>query len=483
MQVLVTVILYFCALLLLSRFTGKGGSNASFFSGNRQSPWPLVAFGMIGASISGLTFIGVPGWVMSTDMTYLQMCLGFVVGYVVVAFVLLPLYYRYGLISIYTYLNERFGRVSYQTGSSFFMLSKLLGAAAKFYVVCRILQYCLADTFSVPYVVVVCVTLFLIWLYTRRSGIRSLVWTDSLQTLCLLAALLLLMFKAMSMLDMNLSEAVAAVSQDPHSRIFEFGDMASKQNFWKQFLSGIFIVIVMTGLDQDMMQKNLTCKDLRSAQKDMCSYGVLFVPVNLLFLTLGILLMMLYRQQGMPLPAKGDDLLSGIVLQGVMGKSSLILFTIGVIASAFSSADSAMTALTTSFCIDILGKEHDEAVRKKVHLAMMVAFVILTLTFNAVSSGGVMDLIYTLVSYTYGPLLGLFAFGMFTQRHPRERLVPYIAVASPLLCYLVDRLVAQQTGYRFGYEMLMMNGCLTFLGLWAVSCSRAPQSPLRHEVH
>ncbi len=469
MLVLITVILYFGVLLLLSRWVGREGGNAAFFNGNRQSPWPLVAFGMIGASISGLTFIGVPGWVMSIDMTYLQMCLGFVVGYIIVAFVLLPHYYKYRLTSIYTYLNHRFGLVSYKTGSSFFILSKLLGAAAKFYVVCRILQMCLADSFSVPYVVVVLVALLMIWLYTRRSGIRALVWTDFLQTFCLLLALFLILLQTGNMLHMNFFEAMTAVWNDSHSRIFEFSDFASKQNFWKQFLSGIFVVIVMTGLDQDMMQKNLTCKDLRSAQKDMCSYGILFVPVNFLFLALGILLMMLYQQQGMPLPEQGDNLLSGFVLKGILGTACLIFFTIGVIASAFSSADSAMTALTTSFCIDILGKEQDEKTRKRVHLGMLIAMVIVTLAFNAIGSGSVMDLIYTLVSYTYGPLLGLFAFGLFTQRHPYERAVPYIAIASPVICYIIDRVVGHLMGYKFGYEMLMFNGLLTFMGLYIAS--------------
>ena len=469
MLVLITVILYFVVLLLLSHLVGKGGGNAAFFNGNRQSPWPLVAFGMIGASISGLTFIGVPGWVMSIDMTYLQMCFGFIVGYLVVAFVLLPMYYKMRLTSIYTYLDHRFGKTSYRTGASFFILSKLLGAAAKFYVVCRILQMCLTDTFSVPYIVVVLCALLLIWLYTRRSGIRALVWTDFLQTFCLLLALVLILVKVASLLDMNFSQAMAAVWNDSHAKIFEFDDFASKQNFWKQFLSGVFIVIVMTGLDQDMMQKNLTCKDLRSAQKDMCSYGVLFVPVNFLFLALGILLLLLYQKMGMPLPEKGDDLLSDIVLDGTLGTTSLIFFTIGVIASAFSSADSAMTALTTSFCIDILGKEKEEKTRKQVHLGMLVAFFLVTMTFNALGSGSVMDLIYTLVSYTYGPLLGLFAFGMFTKRQPRSAFVPYIAIASPIICLMIDVVVQQFTGYKFGYEMLMFNGLLTFLGLWFVS--------------
>ena len=469
MLVLVTVILYFLALLLLSRLAAKGGGNDAFFVGNRQSPWMLVAFGMVGASISGLTFIGVPGWVMSTDMTYLQMCMGFVVGYLIVAFVMLPLYYRHKLTSIYAYLNSRFGNVSYKTGASFFIFSKLLGAAAKFYIVCRILQACFADTFSVPYVVVVLLASLLIWLYTHRGGIRTLVWTDFFQTLCLLVALILILMKVVEMLDMNFSEAMIAVWNSPHSRIFEFSDIVSKQNFWKQFLSGVFVVIVMTGLDQDMMQKNLTCKDLRSAQKDMCSYGILFLPINFLFLSLGILLMFLYQNLGLPLPADGDSLLSGIVLGGAMGTACIVLFTIGVIASAFSSADSAMTALTTSFCIDILGKEHSEQTRKRVHLFMFVAFIIITLAFNSIDSGSVMDLIYTLVSYTYGPLLGLFAFGMLTKRKPKEFYVPYIAIASPVICYVIDGVVGQLCGYKFGYEILLFNGLLTFVGLMTVS--------------
>ena len=469
MLVLIIVILYFTLLLLTSHLVSRRGGNAAFFTGNRQSPWPLVAFGMVGASISGLTFIGVPGWVMTTQMTYLQMCMGFIVGYAVVAFVLLPLYYRLRLTSIYTYLLHRFGVRSYKTGASFFILSKLLSAAAKFYIVCRILQYCLADTIRVPYTLVVLAALLLIWLYTRRGGIRTLVWTDALQTLCLLLALILILVKAATMLDMDIPQALTAVWQSPHSRIFQFGDLAHKQHFIKQFLSGIFIVIVMTGLDQDMMQKNLTCRNLRAAQKDMLSYGLFFLPVNFLFLALGILLLLLYQQQGIPVPASGDDLLSTIVLDGTMGTTCLVLFTVGVIASAFSSADSALTALTTSCCIDILRRPSDERTRKRVHLAMLIAFVLVTLAFNAIGSSSVMDLIYTLVSYTYGPLLGLFAFGLFTRRQPREALVPPIAIASPLICYVIHITVLSATGYRFGYEMLMFNGLLTFLALLAVS--------------
>lgn len=461
-------IIYFIVLLIISHLVGKGGNDA-FFRGNRQSPWPLVAFGMVGASISGLTFIGVPGWVKSIDMTYMQMCFGFILGYVIVAFVLLPLYYKYGLTSIYTYLQKRFGNTTYRTGASFFILSKLLGSAAKFYVVVQILQVCIADEYGVPYAATALITLLLIWLYTRRSGIRALVWTDALQTFCLILALVLILLKVCGMLGMSFGEAMNAVWNDSHSRMFEFGDWASKQNFWKQFLSGVFVVIVMTGLDQDMMQKNLTCKDLKSAQKDMCAYGLLFAPVNFLFLALGVLLLMLYGKMGMPVPERGDDLLSGMVFSGTLGQVVLVLFGIGVVASAFSSADSSMTALTTSYCVDIKGEENDEQLRKRTHLGMMVAFYLCTLAFNALGSGSVMDLIYTLVSYTYGPLLGLFAFGMMTKRIPREKYVPFIAVLSPVICYVIDYVTLQTTGYKFGYEMLMFNGLLTFSGLYLLS--------------
>ena len=468
---LIALLIYFAVLLIVARLTGKGGNDA-FFRAGRKSPWALVAFGMIGASISGVTFIGVPGWVMTTDMTYIQMCLGFIVGYIIVAFVLLPLYYKYNLTSIYTYLQHRLGDTSYKTGAWFFILSKLLGAAAKFYVVVQILQICVADQYGIPYTVTAIITLLFIWIYTRRSGISTLVWTDVLQTFILLVALIIIMIQVCTKLDFSFSNAWAAVWSSPHSKIFEFNDWTSKQYFWKQFLSGVFVVIVMTGLDQDMMQKNLTCKNLRAAQKDMCSYGVMFVPVNLLFLALGILLLLLYSQMGMEIPAKGDALLSNVVMSGALGQTALICFGIGIVASAFSSADSSMTALTTSLCIDILQKEHDERLRKRVHLYVIAAFLLCALAFNALGSGSVMDLIYTLVSYTYGPLLGLFAFCMLTKKQIRNKWVPYVSIASPLICYAIDTTTLHLTGYKFGYEILLLNGLLTFIGLWVIRCGK-----------
>lgn len=471
---MVYLILYILILFALSRIAGNG-SNDAFFRGGRTSPWPLVAFGMVGASISGITFIGVPGWAMSIDMTYMQMCFGFIVGYIVVAFVLLPLYYKLGLTSIYTYLLKRFGKNSYKTGAYFFIISKLLGSAAKFYVVVKVLQICIAKDYSwfgtgiVSYITTATIALAFIWCYTRKSGIRAIVWTDALQTLCLLLALILILLKVCSMLNLGFGEAMTAVWNDPHSKMFELEDWTSRQYFWKQFLSGIFVVIVMTGLDQDMMQKNLTCNSLKSAQKDMCTYGLLFAPVNFLFLALGILLIMLYPQLGLDLPPKGDSLLTDIVLDGHLGTAATAFFTIGIVASAFSSADSSMTALTTTYCIDILENEHDEKVRKKVHVCMTAAFLVFTLLFNSFGNSSVMDLIYTLVSYTYGPLLGLFAFGMFTKRMPCERWVPAVAIASPIICFVIDKITYLYTGYKFGYEMLTFNGMLTFVGLYLLS--------------
>lgn len=421
---------------------------------------------MVGASISGITFVSVPGMVMKTDMTYLQMCMGFILGYFVIAFVLLPVYYRLNLTTIYTYLNQRLGIRSYKTGASFFLVSKMTGAAVRFYVVCIILQKFVLDGVGIPFPVTVVVMVALIWLYTRRSGIKTLVWTDTFQTFCMFAALILIIYNVINALGMSVGEAASAIVSDSHSRVFVFDDWVSKQNFWKQFLSGVFVAVVMTGLDQDMMQKNLTCKSLRDAQKDMCTYGFAFVPANLLFLALGILLMMLAGKTGVALPAQGDDLLPMFAATGRLGDTVVVLFTIGVVAAAFSSADSALTALTTSFCVDIVGRQDDEQLRRRAHIGIAVVFILFILAFRAVNSTSVIDAIYILCSYTYGPLLGLFAFGLLTHRKPNDRWVPYICIASPIVCYILDVTVSAATGYKFGYELLMLNGLLTFAGLY-----------------
>lgn len=473
MTILMTVLAYFAVLLLLSRLTGRGASNATFFQADRKSPWYMVAFGMVGASISGVTFVSVPGMVMKTDMTYLQTCLGFIVGYFVVAFMLLPIYYKLNLVSIYSYLGRRLGAHSYKTGAWFFLLSKLVGAAVRCYVVCIIMQRFVFDRAGLPFVLTVVAMVGLIWLYTRKGGIKTLVWTDSFQTFCMFAALILIIVNVAGELHLTFADTLKTIASDAKSRIFVFDDWHSTQNFWKQFVSGIFIVVVMTGLDQDMMQKNLTCKTLREAQKDMCSYGFAFFPANLLFLSLGVLLVALAHREGMTLPV-GDELLPTFAATGLLGPVVAVLFAIGIVASSFSSADSALTALTTSYCVDICGRRHDERLRRRTHVAICAVFVVCILLFRTIHSTSVIDAIYILCSYTYGPLLGLFAFGMFTRREVADKRVPWIAVASPLVCYAIDAASVRWLGYKFGYELLMLNGALTFMGLYMNSKKKRP---------
>lgn len=468
MLIIITVLLYFAALMLFSRITARhGDNNQTFFRANRRSPWYMVAFGMIGASISGITFVSVPGMTMFTGMTYVQMCIGFILGYFAVAFVLLPVYYRLNLTTIYTYLKERLGMRSYKTGAWFFLISKMTGAAVRFYVVCIILQRFVLDAIGVPFALTVVAMVALIWLYTRRGGIKTLVWTDTFQTTCMFAALILIIYNVMGQLGMSATDAVKAIATDEHSRMFVMDDWISKQNFWKQFLSGAFVVIVMTGLDQDMMQKNLTCRTLREAQKDMCTYGFAFVPANILFMALGVLLMQLAQKDGIALPASGDELLPMFAATGRLGSTVVVLFTIGIVAASFSSADSALTALTTSYCVDIRQREGDEQLRRHAHIGIAVVFGLFILLFKTLNSTSVIDAIYILCSYTYGPLLGLFAFGLFTRRKPCDKLVPYIAVASPIVCFALEKTAMQCWGYKFGYELLMINGLLTFMGLYA----------------
>jgi Na+/proline symporter len=476
--ILLTILIYFGLLLIIARLTGrKASGNDAFFRGNRQSPWYVVSFGMIGASLSGVTFVSVPGMVRGIDMTYMQTVFGFSVGYLVIAHVLLPLYYKLNLTSIYSYLDSRIGPRSYKTGALFFLLSKTIGAAARLYLVCMILQTYVFDAMHIPFVVTVAVILLLIWLYTRKSGIRTIVWTDSLQTFCLIAALGLILYEVCVRMDLNFSGWLSTVMSNEHSRIFVFDDWHSQQNFFKQFLSGIFITIVMTGLDQDMMQKNLSCRTLKEAKKNMYCYGFSFIPVNFLFLSLGVLLLLLAPQMGLELPQAGDQILPMFAAEGRLGFPVLVFFSIGIIAAAFSSADSALTALTTSFCLDILEtnkRSEEEAIRtrKKVHFIISLVFILFICIFRAVNDKSVLDALYTIASYTYGPLLGLFAFGLFTKWMPRDRWVPMVAVSAPIICYLIDRLTFQCTGYKFGYEMLMFNGLLTFIGLSLCSINK-----------
>lgn len=452
--------------MVMGRVTSRKSTNDTFYRGERKSPWYMLALGLVGASISGITFVSVPGMVIRQDMTYLQTCLGFIVGYFVVAFVLLPVYYRLNLTTIYTYLQKRLGRRSYKTGALFFLLSEMTGTALRFYVVCSILQRFVFGQAGIPFGVTVVLLVLLIWLYTRRGGIKTLVWTDTFQTICMMAALLIIIAEVVGKLDMTMGEAFSAVMADSHSRIFVFDDFVSTQNFFKQFISGVFIVVVMTGLDQHMMQKNLTCKTLRDAQKDMCVGGFFFVPVNFLFLALGVLLMMLAAKEGIAIPADSDELLPMFAASGWMGNLVLVLFSIGIVAASFSGTDSALTAVTTSFCVDIKERPTDERLRRVAHLGVCALFAIFILMFRVINSTSVIDAIYIVLSYTSGPLLGLFSFGILTRSRVNDKLVPYICVASPLICFAVDQLTTHLTGYKFGYELLLLNGILVFIGLF-----------------
>ena len=466
MLILTTILIYFCVLMVMGRVTSRKSTNDTFYRGERKSSWYMLALGLVGASISGITFVSVPGMVIRQNMTYLQTCLGFIVGYFVVAFVLLPVYYRLNLTTIYTYLQKRLGRRSYKTGALFFLLSEMTGTALRFYVVCSILQRFVFGQAGIPFGVTVVLLVLLIWLYTRRGGIKTLVWTDTFQTICMMAALLIIIAEVVGKLDMTMGEAFSAVMADSHSRIFVFDDFVSTQNFFKQFISGVFIVVVMTGLDQHMMQKNLTCKTLRDAQKDMCVGGFFFVPVNFLFLALGVLLMMLAAKEGMAIPADSDELLPMFAASGWMGNLVLVLFSIGIVAASFSGTDSALTAVTTSFCVDIKERPADERLRRVAHLGVCTLFALFILMFRVINSTSVIDAIYIVLSYTSGPLLGLFSFGILTRSRVNDKLVPYICVASPLICFAVDQLTTHLTGYKFGYELLLLNGILVFIGLF-----------------
>ncbi len=473
--IFIIVLSYFGVLLVVSFFTSRNVNNAGFFLGNKKSPWYIVAIGMLGSSISGVTFISVPGWVQTTQMTYLQMVLGFVAGYVVIAHVLLPLYYRLNLTSIYTYLDLRFGRFSYKTGASFFLLSRSIGSAARLYVVANVLQIVIFNQLNIPFWVTVIVTILLIWLYTFKGGIKTIIWTDTLQTIFLFTALIATIIIVARELGLDFSGIVSTINNSEMSKVFEFKDWRSSQHFLKQFLSGAFITIVMTGLDLDVMQKNLSCRNIKEAKRNMLTYGVAFLPANLLFLSLGILLMTFVNSIGIPADSEliaGDNLYP-YVATTKLGPVVLILFLIGLMASAYSSADSALAALTTSFTVDIIGiKNKTEQQIKKtrtwVHLAISFLMAIMIIVFNLVNEKSIINAIYAIAGYTYGPLLGLYAFGLFTKYKVRDKIVPIIAILSPILCYLISYLLKKYADYNTGYELLLLNGFITFMGLWAI---------------
>jgi Na+/proline symporter len=471
---------YFALLILISFLTGRKDDNATFFIGNRRSPWYVVAFGMIGASLSGVTFISVPGWVETSQFSYMQIVLGYLVGYLVIGTVLLPLYYRLNLTSIYGYLEGRFGRSAYKTGSVFFLISRTIGASFRLYLVAGVLQIAIFNELGTPYWLTVVVTIGLIWLYTFRSGIRTIIWTDTLQTAFMLIAVILSIYFIAQHFEYGLNELVAAVKQDPLSQIFFFDDPNDLKFFPRQFLAGAFIAIVMTGLDQDMMQKNLSCRSLEESQKNMFWFSTSLVFVNLIFLVLGLLLLQYARATG--IEASGDDLFPVVALQGGLGWLVGLTFFIGLIAAAYSSADSALTSLTTSFCVDILDfekkdREGEKRLRKSVHLGFSVLLVAVILVFEQISNDSVISELFKVAGYTYGPLLGLYAFGLFTRWSTRDKFIPIVAILSPVLSYLLNWSLKRSLDFEFGFELLIINGLITFIGLLMLSKKQDEKIP------
>jgi len=473
--ILSVLIGYFIVLFGISMITSRGGDNADFFIGSKQSPWYLVAFGMIGASLSGVTFISVPGWVAGSSFAYMQMVLGYLVGYTFIALVLMPLYYRLNLTSIYTYLEHRFGTASYKTGAGFFLLSRTIGAAFRLYLVAGVLQYFVFDAYGIPFFITVVLTILLIWLYTFKGGIRTIVWTDSLQTLFMLLSVILSIFFLSKGLDLSLGEVFSTVKNSDYSQIFFFDDfIGNKNHFVKQFLSGAMIAIVMTGLDQDMMQKNLSCRNIGEAQKNMFSMSISLVFANILFLGLGALLYIYVAKMGIELPAKADHLFPLVSLEHLPIYAGII-FLLGLIAAAYSSADSALTSLTTSFCVDFLNfeKKPENASQKTrfiVHIVFSILLAIVIWGFDQISDDSIIVNIFKAAGYTYGPLLGLYAFGLFTNLAIRDKLAPVVCIASPILCFWLNRNSEWLLGgYKFGFEILILNGFLTFVGLLLIS--------------
>lgn len=461
---------YFGVLMLISFLTNKGGTNAEFFKANRQSPWYLVAFGMIGASLSGVTFISVPGWVEASQFSYFQVVLGYTVGYAVIGLVLLPLYYKLNLTSIYTYLDGRFGRYSYKTGASFFILSRIVGASFRLYLVAVVLQNLIFDGLNVPFWATVTITILLIWLYTFKSGIKTIVWTDTLQTLFMLIAVGVTIVYVSEDLGINSGNFFSYLADSNLSKMFFFEDWKSGDFFWNQFISGAFISIVMTGLDQDMMQKNLTCRNLKDAQKNMFWFTIVLTIVNFVFLALGLLLTVYAQQNGVD--AHKDQLFPELATQGYFGIGVAIVFILGLIAAAYSSADSALTSLTTSFSIDILDieKRYSEkkqvVVRKTIHVIMSLVLIITIILFKyVIADATVIAKLFTFAGYTYGPLLGLYAFGLFSKWKVKDKLVPLVALATPILGYVISINSLKWFGFEFNFFILVLNGALTYLGL------------------
>ena len=478
--ILTLILCYFLILLVISFFTSKKDDNNTFFTANKSSPWYLVAFGMVGASLSGVTFISVPGWVGSSGFTYFQVVMGYLIGYFFVAFILLPVYYNYKLTSIYEYLKIRFGKNSHIVGASSFFVSRVLGASFRLFLVAIVMQQFIFDAWAVPFEITVVISILLIWIYTQRGGIKTIVWTDTLQTLLMIVSVSVTLIFILKSLEWNFNDFLISDEFDSYNKMFVFDDFLVRNNFFKHFIGGIFITICMTGLDQDMMQKNLTCKNLKEAQKNMVVFSFVLVIVTLLFLFVGALIYIYSQKNNIQIPLmdgipKTDLLFPEVALNGDLGIFVGITFILGLIAAAYSSADSALTSLTTSFSIDFLklekkSKKNQKRIRKIVHVLMSLLLVIVVVIFKYFLERNVIDGLLTIASYTYGPLLGLFSFGIFTPYKINDRYVWLIVLLSILSVFFIANLDKEVLfGYEFGYELLPINGLITFLGLILIS--------------
>ncbi|MCF2493566.1 sodium:solute symporter [Dyadobacter chenhuakuii] len=475
---LAILVAYFGMLITVSIYTSRGADTNTFFTANRQSPWYLVAFGMIGTSLSGVTFVSVPGAVVNIQFSYFQVVIGYILGYLVIGTVLMPLYYRLNLISIYSYLEQRFGFWSYKTGSGFFLLSRTVGSAVRLYVAAQVLQLALFKPLGIPFEVAVAITIFLIWIYTFKGGVKTIIVTDTLQTFFLITAVILTIMLVSSELNLDgFGDIWNRVQTSGYSKIF-YWDTNDPKNFFKQFFAGVFIAIVMTGLDQDLMQKNLTCKNIGEAQKNMFWFTIVLVIVNFLFLSLGALLYVYAEAQGIPAPAKSDDFYPMLALNH-LGLVVGITFLLGITAATYASSDSALTALTTAFCIDFMNiekrpEEQRSTIKFWVHVGFSVVFYLVILIFNKLNSKEVITAVFDLAGYTYGPLLGLFSFGAFLKRPVKDKWVPLVCILAPIITYIINDHSAEWfNGYKFGFERLIINGLITFIGLWLLHDPKA----------
>lgn len=486
--VVLTIAAYFCLLFIISWIAGRNSDNSTFFTGNRKAPWPLVALATMGAAISGVTFISVPGMVANKSFSYLQMILGFMVGYVLIAYVLVPLFYKRNLISIYGYLEERFGPSTYKTGAWIFFISKMLGAAVRFFVVCAVLQLLVFTPLHIPFEFNVIVTIALIWLYTMQGGVKTVLWTDSLKSFCLVTSVILSIYFIAQNLGLGVSDAINAVANHKTSRIFYFDNPSSSLYFWKQFIAGVFLALAMTGLDQDMMQRNLACENAKKSQKNMIVASITQFVVITLFLALGTLLILFLEKNSIVLPEKTDDIFGMVANHESMPIVVLILFIIGLVSSAYSAAGSALTSLTTSFTVDILKahktteQERLTRIRKAVHVGMTVVMGCVIILFYYISSQDAISAVYTLASYTYGPILGLFVFGMLCNRPVRDGWVAGICIAAPILSWCLQWCLYRYTGYETGFELLLMNAGFTIIGLMISSVNYAPKALQNEEA-